>query len=99
MGPEDCILHNERCKQSIRVYAQIAGLVVLLSTAPWLIDHYGLAGMLVTMQITLLTLFIIYFLALMFKRLHSGFSTSGVLVNAGVFSAAILLLKYPGIRD
>ena len=54
--------------------------------------------MLLSMQVTILTLSAIYFFSLTFKGLPSGFSTSGVMASAGVFSAAILLLEYPGIQ-
>jgi O-antigen/teichoic acid export membrane protein len=83
--------------QSIRVWAQIAGLAVLLSVAPWLIDQFGLTGMLITLQLTLLTLFFIYFFVLSYKKLCSGFSITGVLAGTGVFSIAILLLWCPDL--
>lgn len=92
------VLLTANGSQSVRVWAQIVALVVLLSTAPWLIDQYELRGMLLSMQASILILFVIYLLTLTFKGLPSGFSVSGVMASAGVFSAAILLLKHPGVE-
>ena len=84
--------------QSIRVLAQIVALAVLFSTVPSLIDQYELRGMLMSMQLTLLTLFVIYFLTLRLKRIPSGFNTLGILTSSGVFCAAIILLRNPGVE-
>lgn len=78
--------------QSMRVWAQITVLGVLLSVAPWLIKQYGLSGMLVTLQLTVLILFLIYCLTLSFKKLPTGFSAIGLLASTGVFIFAIILL-------
>ena len=93
------VLLTANGSQSIRVWAQIAGLAVLLSVAPWLIKEYGLSGMLVTLQLTLFTLFLIYCLALSFKKLPSGFSASRLLASTGVFVVAVILLLPPDIQN
>lgn len=93
------VLLTANGSQRIRVWAQIAGLAVLLSVAPSLIKEYGLSGMLVTLQLTLVTLFLIYGLALSFKKLPSGFSASRLLASTGVFVVAVILLLPPDIQN
>jgi len=86
------VLLTANGSQNVRVGAQIAGLSVLLFVAPWLVKEYGLSGMLVTLQLTLFTLFLIYFLALSFKKLPSGFSPIKLLASAGMIVMSVIFL-------
>lgn len=93
------VLLTANGSQSIRVWAQIAGLAVLLSFAPWLIKEHGLSGMLITLQLTFVTLFLIYCLTLLFKKLPSGFSASRLLASIAVFVVAVIFLLPPDIQN
>jgi O-antigen/teichoic acid export membrane protein len=75
--------------QSIRVWAQIAGLTVLLSTSSWLIEEFGLAGMLIALSITAITLTLIYTGAAITKRFTLGYSPITVLISGVVLVLSI----------
>ena len=75
--------------QSVRVLAQILGFLILIFIAPLLIEQYQLIGMLVTMQLTLSALFLIYFATLIVKRLPTGFGVSSFFISVTVLGVAI----------
>lgn len=75
--------------QIVRVWAQIAGLAVLLATSPWLIAELGLAGMLIALSITVTTLTLIYTGAAIIKRFAVGYSLFTVLIYGVVMALSI----------
>ena len=68
------ILLTASGSQKVRVYAQIAALAVLWLSSPWLIHHFGLAGMFMSLTLTISTLLLIFIITLLIKHQPSGFS-------------------------
>ena len=79
--------------QSVRVWAQIVGLAVLLSSSFWLIEELGLAAMLIALSITATTLILIYTGAAIIKRLILGYSPITVLIGGGVLVLSISQMR------
>ncbi|ABE50288.1 oligosaccharide flippase family protein [Methylobacillus flagellatus] len=80
--------------QTIRVWAQIFALIILLISAPLLMKVIGLKGMVIALIITLLTLFLIFFSALRLRKIPTGFGGVNFTLTVIVFSLSIFLLVY-----
>ncbi|WP_295995279.1 lipopolysaccharide biosynthesis protein [Rugamonas sp.] len=79
--------------QSIRVWAQIVALAVLLGSAPALIAHFGLSGMLMSLSLTAMALLLLYTATLLLRNIPTGFSPGSGALAGCVLAAALFLLK------
>lgn len=75
--------------QSVRVWAQIVGLIVLFLTSSWLMEELGVMAMLIALSITAVVLILIYTVAAITKRIIVGFSPLTVLVGGVVLVLSI----------
>lgn len=89
------VILTARGAQSVRVYAQIIGLCVLFSISQWLIKEYELVGMLLAMQATMLTVYFTYMLALLFKKIPTGFTFLTALASVTVGLVAMIMFVRP----
>lgn len=78
--------------QKIRVWAQIAALIVLFVSAPMLMKTMGLSGMVLSLILTLFTLFAIFVSALIVKKIPTGLGMVNFAITLTVLSLSIFLL-------
>ncbi len=79
--------------QGVRVWAQMVALGVLLVSAPVLIGHFGLTGMLMALSLTALSLLIIYSATLLWRESPTGFNTGTALISCCALGVAFFLLR------
>lgn len=72
--------------QSIRVWAQIFALLVLLVSSPWLITQFGLIGMLIALVITTTALVFIYTGVAVIRRFTLGLNPMSLFLIFGVLA-------------
>lgn len=80
--------------QKIRVWAQIAALVVLFVSAPILMKAMELSGMVLSLILTLFTLFAIFVSVLIIKKIPTGFGIVNLVITLSVFSLSTFLLVH-----
>lgn len=72
--------------QSIRVWAQIVALVVLVASAPWLITQFGLIGMLIALIMATAALIFIYTGVAIRRRFTLGLNPVSLFLIFGVLA-------------
>jgi O-antigen/teichoic acid export membrane protein len=87
------VLLTANGSQGTRVFAQIIGLVVVLSVSNWLIKEMALAGMLVTLSFTAVALILVYSCAAIVKRINLGLSPLTVATVCSVLVVALNQIK------
>lgn len=79
--------------QGMRVWAQILSLLILMVSAPPLIGHYGLKGMLMSLSLTAVSLLAVYSGTLVLRKAPTGFNTASLTMTCGVLGVALYLLR------
>jgi O-antigen/teichoic acid export membrane protein len=78
-------------KQKIRVFVQVVSLSVFLVSAVFLVQHFGLVGILMALVITFMTTFFIYTYNIIKFKFPTGFSSVTAVFTAVIFIVAMLL--------
>lgn len=80
-------------KQKIRVYTQGISIAVFLGMALFLIQYYGLKGMLLALSMTFISTFAIYIASLIKFKIPTGFNLASIVYTVGMTTLAILNLR------
>ncbi len=78
-------------KQSVRVYTQITSLFAFVFLSIWLLPLLSVKGMLISLNLTFVLIFLIYTVSLIRNKIPTGFSLINTLISALI--SAIALVK------
>lgn len=87
------VLLTANGSQGTRVFAQVIGLVVILSASYWLIKEMALVGMLVTLSLTTVALILVYSCAAIVKRINLGISALTIVTVCSVLVITLNQIK------
>jgi len=79
--------------QSVRVWAQIIALLVLLGSSPWLISQFGLQGVLMALLLTTTALIAVYTGVVLAKRFSLSLNAISIFLICGVVAFTVERIK------